>query len=127
MYIVYNKTTGEISYSVEENAIDVFVDPTDAILETSEYIKINEYFVENNQLKKKKDVRIEVEGNILKLFCDENIGEITLKIINKNRIINTLNLNIPTVKEEIEIEKTDNDQYQIILEGFRVIQKEITL
>ncbi len=127
MYIVYNKTTGEISYSVEENAIDVFVDPTDAILEIDKHIKINEYYVERNQLKKKKDVRMEVEGNILRLFCDENIGEITLKIINKNRIINTLNLNIPTVKEEIEIEKTDNDQYQIILEGFRVIQKEITL
>ena len=128
MFIVYDKTTGEIVFSVEENAIDVYYDTeTQAALEISERIRINEWYVENGELKRKKNIEMSYENGILHLSCDENIGQIILKIINNNEIIDTFNLDIPTTEEDIEIEKSDNDQYLIVLSGFRVVEKVITI
>ena len=85
MFIVYNKLTGEIEFSVEENAIDVYYDvETQAVLEISERIRINEWYVENGKLKRKKNIEMSYENSILHLSCDEIIGQITLKIINHN-------------------------------------------
>ena len=128
MFIVYNKFTGDIVFSVEENAIDVYYDiQTQAVLEISERIRINEWYVENGKLKRKKNVEMSYNNGILHLSCDENIGQITLKIINQNQIIDTFNLDIHTTEEDIEIEKSDNDQYLIVLSGFRVVEKVITI
>ena len=128
MFIVYNKSTGEIDFSVEENAIDVYYDTeTQATLEISERIRINEWYVENGELKRKKNIEMSYENGILHLTCDEIIGQIILKIINNNEIIDTFNLDIPTTEEDIEIEKSDNDQYLIVLSGFRVVEKVITI
>mgnify|MGYP000925988367 FL=1 len=128
MFIVYNKFTGDIVFSVEENAIDVYYDiQTQAVLEISERIRINEWYVEDGMLKRKKNIEMSYNNGILHLSCDENIGQITLKIINQNQIIDTFNLDIPTTEEDIEIEKSDNDQYLIVLSGFRVVEKVITI
>jgi len=128
MFIVYNKNTGEIDFSVEENAIDVYYDvETQATLEISERIRINEWYVEDGMLKRKKNVKMNYENGILHLSCDENIGEISLKVINRNQIIDTFNLDIDTTEEDIEIEKSDDDEYMIVLSGFHVIEKVITI
>src|SRR5690554_1998176 len=128
MFIVYNKSTGEIDFSVEENAIDVYYDTeTQATLEISERIRINEWYVENGELKRKKNIEMSYENGILHLSCVENIGEISLKIINRNQIIDTFNLDIPTTEEDIEIEKSDNDQYMIVLSGYHIVEKVITI
>ena len=128
MFIVYNKATGEIDFSVEENAIDVYYDTnTQAALEITERIRINEWYVEDGMLKRKKNIEMSYENGILHLTCDKPIGNITLKIINRNQIIDTFNLDIDAVEEDIEIEKTDNDQYTIVLSGYRVVEKVITI
>ena len=128
MFIVYDKTTGEIVFSVEENAIDVYYDvETQAVLEISERIRINEWYVENGKLKRKKNIEMSYENGILHLSCNEIIGQITLKIINHNQIIDTFELDIDATTEDIEIEKSDNDQYMIVLEGHRVVEKVITI
>ena len=128
MFIVYDKTTGEIVFSVEENAIDVYYDvDTQAALEISERIRINEWYVEDEMLKRKKNVKMNYENGILHLSCVENIGEISLKIINRNQIIDTFNLDIESNTENIEIEKSDDDEYMIVLNGFHVIEKVITI
>ena len=128
MFIVYNKFTGDIVFSVEENAIDVYYDiQTQAVLEISERIRINEWYVENGKLKRKKNIEMSYENSILHLSCDENIGEITLKIINQNQIVDTFELDIDATTEDIEIEKSDNNQYMIVLEGHRVVEKVITI
>ena len=128
MFIVYDKTTGEIVFSVEENAIDVYYDvETQATLEISERIRINEWYVENGKLKRKKNIEMTYENGILHLSCNEIIGQITLKIINHNQIIDTFELDIDATTEDIEIEKSDNDQYLIVLSGFRVVEKVITI
>ena len=67
------------------------------------------------------------ENGILHLSCNEIIGQITLKIINHNQIIDTFELDIDATTEDIEIEKSDNDQYMIVLEGHRVVEKVITI
>ena len=67
------------------------------------------------------------ENGILHLSCDEKIGQITLKIIYNNEIIDTFNLDIDTTKEDIEIEKNDDDQYILYLSGYRTIWKVITI
>lgn len=128
MFIVYNKATGEIVFSVEENAIDVYYDTnTQAALEITERIRINEWYVENGKLKRKKNIEMTYENGILHLSCNEIIGQITLKIINHNQIIDTFELDIDATTEDIEIEKSDNDQYMIVLEGHRVVEKVITI
>jgi len=128
MFIVYDKTTGEIVFSVEENAIDVYYDvETQAALEIQERIHINEWYVENGELKRKKNIEMSYENGILHLSCNEIIGQITLKIINHNQIIDTFELDIDATTEDIEIEKSDNDQYMIVLEGHRVVEKVITI
>lgn len=128
MLIVYNKATGEIDFSVEENAIDVYYDiQTQAALEITERIRINEWYVEDGMLKRKKNIEMTYENGILHLSCNEIIGQITLKIINNNQIIDTFELDIDATTEDIEIEKSDNDQYRIVLEGHRVIEKVITI
>ncbi len=128
MFIVYNKNTGEIDFSVEENVIDVYYDvKTQAALEISERIRINEWYVEDGELKRKKNIEVNYEDGILHLSCVENIGEISLKIINRNQIIDTFNLDIDTTTEDIEIEKSDNDQYTIVLSGYRVVEKVIRI
>ena len=128
MFIVYDKTTGEIKFSVVENSIDVYYDiNTEDAIEIYERIHINEWYVENGKLKRKKNVEMSYENGILHLSCDENIGQIILKIINNNEIIDTFNLDIPTTEEDIEIEKSDNDKYMIVLEGHRVVEKVITI
>ena len=128
MFIVYNKNTGEIDFSVEENAIDVYYDvETQATLEISERIRINEWYVEDGMLKRKKNVKMNYENGILHLSCDENIGEISLKVINRNQIIDTFNLDIDTTEEDIEIEKSDDDEYMIVLSGYRVVEKVLTI
>ena len=128
MFIVYDKTTGEIDFSVEENAIDVYYDvETQATLEISERIRINEWYVENGKLKRKKNIEMTYENGILHLSCNEIIGQITLKIINHNQIIDTFELDIDATTEDIEIEKSDNDQYMIVLSGHRVVEKVITI
>lgn len=128
MLIVYNKATGEIDFSVEENAIDVYYDiQTQAALEISERIRINEWYVEDGMLKRKKNIEMTYENGILHLSCNEIIGQITLKIINNNQIIDTFELDIDATTEDIEIEKSDNDQYRIVLEGHRVVEKVITI
>ena len=128
MFIVYNKNTGNIDFSVEENAIDVYYNTeTQAALEISERIRINEWYVENGELKRKKNIEMSYENGILHLSCDEKIGQITLKIIYNNEIIDTFNLDIDTTTEDIEIEKTDNDEYMIVLNGFHVVEKVITI
>ena len=128
MFIVYDKTTGEIDFSVEENAIDVYYDvETQATLEISERIRINEWYVENRKLKRKKNVEMSYTNGILHLSCNEIIGQITLKIINHNQIIDTFELDIDATTEDIEIEKSDNDQYMIVLSGHRVVEKVITI
>jgi len=128
MFIVYDKNTGEIVFSVEENAIDVYYDvETQAALEITERIRINEWYVEDGTLKRKKNVKMNYENGVLHLSCNEIIGQITLKIINHNQIIDTFNLDIDTTEEDIEIEKTDNDEYTIVLSGYRVIEKVITI
>ena len=128
MFIVYDKTTGEIVFSVEENAIDVYYGvETQAALEISERIRINEWYVENRKLKRKKNVEMSYTNGILHLSCNEIIGQITLKIINHNQIIDTFELDIDATTEDIEIEKSDNDQYMIVLEGHRVVEKVITI
>ena len=128
MFIVYDKVTGEIQFSVEENAIDVYYDTeTQAALEISERIRINEWHVENGELKRKKNIEMSYENGILHLSCDEKIGQITLKIIYNNEIIDTFNLDIDTTKEDIEIEKNDDDQYILYLSGYRTIWKVITI
>jgi len=128
MFIVYDKVTGEIQFSVEENAIDVYYDTeTQAALEISERIRINEWYVENGELKRKKNIEMSYENGILHLSCDEKIGQITLKIIYNNEIIDTFNLDIDTTKEDIEIEKNDDDQYILYLSGYRTIWKVITI
>ena len=124
MFIVYDKTTGEIDFSVEENAIDVYYDiQTQAALEVSERIRINEWYVEDGMLKRKKNIEMNYENGILHLSCDTVIGEINLKIINNNQIIDTFELDIGATEEDIEIEKRDNDEYLIVLSGHRVIEK----
>ena len=66
MFIVYNKNTGEIDFSVEENAIDVYYDvETQAALEISERIRINEWYVEDGMLKRKKNIEMNYENGIL--------------------------------------------------------------
>ncbi len=128
MFIVYDKSTGEIDFSVEENAIDVFYDTeTQAALEITERIRINEWYVEDGQLKRKKNVKMNYENGVLHLSCDETIGEISLKIINRNQIIDIFNLDIEGNIEDIEIEKSDNDQYMIVLSGYHVVEKVITI
>lgn len=128
MFIVYNKFTGDIVFSVEENAIDVYYDiQTQAVLEISERIRINEWYVENEELKRKKNIEMNYENGILHLTCDKPIGNITLKIINRNQIIDIFNLDIEGNIEDIEIEKSDNDQYMIVLNGHRVVEKVITI
>lgn len=128
MFIVYNKFTGDIVFSVEENAIDVYYDTeTQAAMEITERIRINEWYVENGELKRKKNIEMSYENGILHLSCEETIGEINLKIINRNQLIDTFNLDIDTTEENIEIEKSDNDEYMIVLEGYRVIQKVIRI
>ena len=128
MLIVYNKATGEIDFSVEENAIDVYYDiQTQAALEITERIRINEWYVEDGELKRKKNIEMTYENGILHLSCIENIGEISLKVINRNQIIDTFNLDIDTTEEDIEIEKSDDDEYMIVLSGFHVIEKVITI
>ena len=128
MFIVYDKVTGEIQFSVEENAIDVYYNTeTQAALEISERIRINEWYVENGELKRKKNIEMSYENGILHLSCDEKIGQITLKIIYNNEIIDTFNLDIDTTKEDIEIEKNDDDQYILYLSGYRTIWKVITI
>ncbi len=128
MFIVYNKNTGEIDFSVEENAIDVYYDvETQAVLEISERIRINEWYVENGKLKRKKNIEMSYENSILHLSCDENIGEITLKIINQNQIVDTFELDIDATEEDIEIEKNDEDAYMLVLSGHRVVEKVITI
>ena len=128
MFIVYDKTTGEIVFSVEENAIDVYYGvETQAALEISERIRINEWYVENRKLKRKKNVEMSYTNGILHLSCNEIIEQITLKIINHNQIIDTFELDIDATTEDIEIEKSDNDQYLIVLEGHRVVEKVITI
>ena len=128
MFIVYNKNTGNIDFSVEENAIDVYYNTeTQAALEISERIRINEWYVENGELKRKKNIEMSYENGILHLSCDEKIGQITLKIIYNNEIIDTFNLDIDTTKEDIEIEKNDDDQYILYLSGYRTIWKVITI
>jgi len=128
MFIVYDKSTGEIDFSVEENAIDVYYDTeTQAAMEITERIHINEWYVEDGELKRKKNVEMSYENSILHLSCEETIGEINLKIINRNQLIDTFNLDIDTTEENIEIEKSDNDEYMIVLEGYRVIQKVIRI
>jgi len=128
MFIVYNKFTGDIVFSVEENAIDVYYDiQTQAVLEISERIRINEWYVENDKLKRKKNIEMSYENSILHLSCDENIGEITLKIINQNQIVDTFELDIDATEEDIEIEKNDEDAYMLVLSGHRVVEKVITI
>ena len=128
MFIVYDKVTGEIQFLVEENAIDVYYNTeTQAALEISERIRINEWYVENGELKRKKNIEMSYENGILHLSCDEKIGQITLKIIYNNEIIDTFNLDIDTTKEDIEIEKNDDDQYILYLSGYRTIWKVITI
>lgn len=128
MFIVYNKLTGEIEFSVEENAIDVYYDTeTQAALEISERIRISEWYVEDGELKKKKNIEMTYENGILHLSCNEIIGQITLKIINHNQIIDTFELDIDATTEDIEIEKSDNDQYMIVLSGYHVVEKVITI
>ena len=128
MFIVYDKSTGEIDFSVEENAIDVYYDTeTQAAMEITERIRINEWYVENGKLKRKKNIEMSYENGILHLSCEETIGEINLKIINRNQLIDTFNLDIPTTEEDIEIEKSDNDKYMIVLEGHRVVEKVIII
>lgn len=128
MFIVYDKTTGEIDFSVEENAIDVYYDvETQATLEISERIRINEWYVENRKLKRKKNIEMSYNNGILHLSCNENIGQITLKIINHNQIIDTFELDIDATTEDIEIEKSDNDRYMIVLSGYRVVEKVVTI
>jgi len=128
MFIVYNKNTGEIDFSVEENAIDVYYDTeTQAAMEITERIHINEWYVEDGELKRKKNVEMSYENGILHLSCDDIIGKITLKIINNNEIIDTFNLDIPTTTEDIEIEKSDNDEYILYLSGYRTVWKVITI
>lgn len=124
MFIVYDKNTGDIVFSVEENAIDVYYDiQTQAVLEISERIRINEWYVENGKLKRKKNIEMSYENSILHLSCDENIGEITLKIINQNQIVDTFELDIDATEEDIEIEKNDEDAYMLVLSGHRVVEK----
>jgi hypothetical protein len=127
MYLIYDKSTGLINYSVEENTIDVIVSEDEMIFETDKKINIDEYYIENNSLKRKKDIKMYFVDNTIKLSCDLVIGEIKIKIINNNQIINVLNLNILNLKEDIIIEKNDNDKYLIILEGDKIISKEITV
>ena len=128
MFIVYDKNTGEIVFSVEENAIDVYYDTnTQAALEITERIRINEWYVEDGMLKRKKNIKMNYENGVLHLSCNEIIGQITLKIINHNQIIDTFELDIDATTEDIEIEKSDNDQYMIVLEGHRVVEKVITI
>ena len=128
MFIVYDKTTGEIKFSVEENSIDVYYDiNTEDAIEIYERIHINEWYVENGKLKRKKNIEMTYENGILHLSCNEIIGQITLKIINHNQIIDTFELDIDATTEDIEIEKSDNDQYLIVLSGFRVVEKVITI
>jgi hypothetical protein len=128
MFIVYNKNTGEISFSVEENSIDVYYDvETEDALEIYERIHINEWYVEGGKLKRKKNVEMSYETGILHLSCDETIGQIILKIINHNQIIDTFELDIATTTEDIEIEKSDNDQYLIVLSGYHIVEKVITI
>lgn len=128
MFIVYNKATGNIDFSVEENVIDVFYDvDTQAALEIREIIHINEWYVEDGMLKRKKNIKMNYENGVLHLSCVENIGEIMLKIINRNQIIDTFNLDIDTTEEDIEIEKSDTDEYMIVLNGYRVIEKVIKI
>jgi hypothetical protein len=128
MFIVYDKVTGEIQFSVEENAIDVYYNTeTQAALEISERIRINEWYVENGELKRKKNIEMSYENGILHLSCDEKIGQITLKIIYNNEIIDTFNLDIDTTTEDIEIEKSDNDEYIIYLTGNRTTWKVISI
>ena len=128
MFIVYDKTTGEIVFSVEENAIDVYYDvETQATLEISERIHINEWYVENGKLKRKKNIEMTYENGILHLSCDTTIGEISLKIINRNQLVDTFNLDIESNTEDIEIEKSDNDQYLIVLNGYHIVEKVITI
>jgi len=128
MFIVYDKTTGDIVFSVEENAIDVYYDiQTQAVLEISERIRINEWYVEDGMLKRKKNIEMSYNNGILHLSCDENIGQITLKIINQNQIIDTFNLDINATEEDIEIEKSDEDAYTLVLSGHRVVEKVITI
>ena len=128
MFIVYNKFTGEIVFSVEENAIDVYYDTNiQAALEITERIRINEWYVEDGMLKRKKNIEMSYENGILHLTCDKPIGNITLKIINRNQIIDIFNLDIEGNIEDIEIEKSDNDKYMIVLEGHRVVEKVITI
>ncbi|MGB4435495.1 MAG: hypothetical protein WBI45_08615 [Defluviitoga tunisiensis] len=128
MFIVYDKTTGEIVFSVEENAIDVYYDTNiQAALEITERIRINEWYVEDGMLKRKKNIEMSYEIGILHLTCDKPIGNITLKIINRNQLVDTFNLDIESNTEDIEIEKSDNDQYMIVLEGHRVVEKVITI
>ena len=128
MFIVYNKATGEINFSVEENAIDVYYDTnTQAALGITERIRINEWYVENGKLKRKKNIEMTYENGILHLSCNEIIGQITLKIINHDQIIDTFELDIESNTEDIEIEKSDGDEYMIILSGYRVVEKVITI
>ena len=128
MFIVYDKNTGEIVFSVEENAIDVYYDvDTQAALEISGRIRINEWYVEDGMLKRKKNIKMNYENGVLHLSCNEIIGQITLKIINHDQIIDTFELDIDATTEDIEIEKSDNDQYMIVLEGHRVVEKVITI
>ena len=128
MFIVYNKNTGEIDFSVEENVIDVYYDvKTQAALEISERIRINEWYVEDEMLKRKKNVKMNYDNGILHLSCDTTIGEISLKIINRNQLVDTFNLDIESNTEDIEIEKSDNDQYLIVLNGYHIVEKVITI
>ena len=83
--------------------------------------------MEDGELKKKKNIEMTYENGILHLSCVENIGEISLKIINRNQIIDTFNLDIESNTENIEIEKSDDDEYMIVLNGFHVIEKVITI
>ena len=124
MFIVYNKNTGNIDFSVEENAIDVYYDvDTQAALEIQERIHINEWYVENGKLKRKKNIEMSYENSILHLSCNEIIGQITLKIINHSQIIDTFELDIDATEEDIEIEKNDEDAYMLVLSGHRVVEK----